>query len=106
MIAGVSKTKDVLLHSATIVHDFRIAGVAELPQGGPDEPTDDLFRIDVARMKRALDAVLAAAAAAVFVACVEFLLMRSRRHRGRIDPCSLVHGTARAVSERGCVEVQ
>ena len=22
MIAGVSKTKDVLLHSATIVHDF------------------------------------------------------------------------------------
>ena len=36
-------------------------------------------------MKRALDAVLAAPAAAAFVACVELLLMRSRRGRSRIE---------------------
>ncbi len=36
-------------------------------------------------MKRALDAVLAAPAAAAFVACVELFLMRSRRGRSRID---------------------
>ena len=36
-------------------------------------------------MKRALDAVLAAPAAAAFVACVELLLMRSRRGRSPIE---------------------
>ena len=36
-------------------------------------------------MKRALDAILAAPAAAAFVACVELLLMRSRRGRSRIE---------------------
>lgn len=36
-------------------------------------------------MKRALDAVLAAPAAAAFVACVELFLMRSRRGRSRIE---------------------
>src|SRR5438874_12912247 len=55
---------------------FRAARLAELLEGGPDEPQDDVSRTDVARMKRAVDAVLAAAVAVAFVLCVEFFLMR------------------------------
>jgi len=36
-------------------------------------------------MKRAVDAVLAAAVAVAFVVCVEFFLMRWRRRRGHIQ---------------------
>src|SRR5438445_6799733 len=64
---------------------FRAARLADVLQGDPDESPDHVSRADVARMKRALDAVLAAPAAAAFVACVELLLMRSRRGRSRIE---------------------